>query len=242
MSSTLPSFSPDLPRASLPIQLSRCSTSILMLHPSPGSDVRAAYHGARRAAGPKPARARLAQAAGVATTLLRTWVSGSSIAGRRYACGQRRCIIAGRLAGELRLTGDSGGYRAQRGGCAGRWIREFTPTRDWLLRMDATEAGAGPVHELGSLRMRSFRAGSVHVIELAEEFDVAAAPGVEHELARVEASDARTVVIDLRRLAFIGSSGLRIIVLAHRRLAERLVVVKGPPRVQRVFELCDLEA
>jgi anti-sigma B factor antagonist len=108
--------------------------------------------------------------------------------------------------------------------------------------MDATEAGAGPVHELGSLRMRSFRAGSVHVIELAEEFDVAAAPGVEHELARVEASDARTVVIDLRRLAFIGSSGLRIIVLAHRRLAERLVVVKGPPRVQRVFELCDLEA
>jgi anti-sigma B factor antagonist len=108
--------------------------------------------------------------------------------------------------------------------------------------MDATEAGAGPVHELGSLRMRSFRAGGAHVIELAEEFDVAAAPGVEHELSRVDASDARMVVIDLRRLSFIGSSGLRIIVLAHRRMAERLVVVKGPPSVQRVFKLCDLEA
>jgi anti-sigma B factor antagonist len=107
--------------------------------------------------------------------------------------------------------------------------------------MDATDAGAGRMHELGSLRMRSFRAGGAHVIELAEEFDIAAAPGVERELARVEASDARTVVLDLRRLAFIGSSGLRIIVLAHRRLGERLVVVRGPRSVQRVFELCDME-
>jgi anti-sigma B factor antagonist len=107
--------------------------------------------------------------------------------------------------------------------------------------MDATDAGAGRMHELGSLRMRSFRAGGAHVIELAEEFDVAAVPGVEGELARVEAGDARMVVIDLRRLAFIGSSGLRIIVLAHRRLGERLVVVRGPRSVQRVFELCDME-
>jgi anti-anti-sigma factor len=88
--------------------------------------------------------------------------------------------------------------------------------------------------------MRSFRAGGAHVIELAEEFDIAAAPGVERELARVEAGDARMVVLDLRRLAFIGSTGLRIIVLAHRRLAERLVVVRGPRSVQRVFELCDM--
>jgi anti-anti-sigma factor len=106
--------------------------------------------------------------------------------------------------------------------------------------MDATYAGADPMRELGSLRMRSFRHGDAHVIELADEFDICAAPGVERELARVEASDARMVVLDLRRLAFIGSSGLRIVVLAHRRLAERLAVVKGPRSVQRVFELCDL--
>jgi hypothetical protein len=30
-------------------------------------------------------------------------------------------------------------------------------------------------------------------------------------------------------------------VLAHRRLAERLVVVKGPRSVQRVFALCDMD-
>jgi anti-anti-sigma factor len=106
--------------------------------------------------------------------------------------------------------------------------------------MDATDAGAFPMRELGSLRMRSFRAADAHVIELADEFDIAAAPGVERELARVEGSDARMVVLDLRRLTFIGSSGLRVVVLAHRRLAERLVVVKGPPSVQRVFEVCDM--
>jgi anti-sigma B factor antagonist len=107
--------------------------------------------------------------------------------------------------------------------------------------MDATDASAGPMHELGSLRMRSFRAGDAHVVELADEFDIAAAPGVEAELARVEAGDAQMVVLDLRELAFIGSSGLRVIVLAHRRLAERLVVVKGPRSVQRVFALCDMD-
>jgi anti-anti-sigma factor len=107
--------------------------------------------------------------------------------------------------------------------------------------MDATDASAGPMHELGSLRMRSFRAGDAHVVELADEFDIAAAPGVEAEFARVEAGDAQMVVLDLRGLAFIGSSGLRVIVLAHRRLAERLVVVKGPRSVQRVFELCDMD-
>jgi anti-sigma B factor antagonist len=106
--------------------------------------------------------------------------------------------------------------------------------------MDATDAGADPTRELGSLRIRSFRTGDAQVIELADEFDIAAVPGVERELARVEASDARMVVLDLRRLAFIGSSGLRIIVLAHRRLAGRLVLVKGPRSVQRVFELCDM--
>jgi anti-sigma B factor antagonist len=105
--------------------------------------------------------------------------------------------------------------------------------------MDATDAGADPMHELGNLRMRSFRAGDAHVVELAGVFDAVAAPAVEAELTRVEAGDARMVVLDLRRLTFMGSSGLQVVVPAHRRLAERLVVVKGPRNVQRMFELCD---
>src|SRR5258708_1827164 len=104
--------------------------------------------------------------------------------------------------------------RAQRGGCAGRWIRELTPTRDWLSWMDATDASAGPMHELGSLRMRSFRAGDAHVVELADEFDIAAAPGVEAELARVEAGDAPKGVPALPGPAFIGPPRRRVLVPA----------------------------
>jgi hypothetical protein len=35
-------------------------------------------------------------------------------------------------------------------------------------------------------------------------------------------------------------SGLRVIVMAHRRQAGRLLVVKGPQHVHRVFEICNL--
>jgi anti-anti-sigma factor len=56
------------------------------------------------------------------------------------------------------------------------------------------------------------------------------------------ASSARRwfIVLDLRELAFIACSGLLVIVMAHRRQASRLVVVKGPRHVQRVFEICNL--
>jgi anti-anti-sigma factor len=63
---------------------------------------------------------------------------------------------------------------------------------------------------------------------------------VERELERVEGTEARFIVLDLRELEFIDSSGVKIIVMAHRREAGSLIVVKGPRPIQRVFELCDL--
>lgn len=96
------------------------------------------------------------------------------------------------------------------------------------------------IRELGTLRMHSLRDGDTHVIELAGELDIAGVPAVERELQRVEGSDARMVVLDLRELGFIDSSGLRVVVLAHRRRPGRLAVVQGSRAVQRVFELCGL--
>jgi anti-sigma B factor antagonist len=48
------------------------------------------------------------------------------------------------------------------------------------------------------------------------------------------------VVVDLRGLKFMDSTGLSIIVLAHQRLSKydcELTLVKGPPQVQRLLDL-----
>ena len=100
--------------------------------------------------------------------------------------------------------------------------------------------GARRMRQLGMLKVHSLRAGDIHVIELDGELDIAGAPAVERALKRAEACGASTVVLDLRRLRFIDTSGLRVVVLAHRRRAGRLALVRGSPAVQRVFEICGL--
>lgn len=95
-------------------------------------------------------------------------------------------------------------------------------------------SGAGP------FRVRTRSAGDAHVIALTGELDLATAQALDRELEHAETTDARVIALDLRELEFIDSSGLRVIVKAHRRAAGRLVVVKGPERVQRAFELCGL--
>ena len=62
-------------------------------------------------------------------------------------------------------------------------------------------------------------------------------------LADAEASH-ELVVLDLRNLSFMDSTGLRLIVVAERRAREsghRLVIVEGPPWVQRLFEVTGLD-
>jgi anti-anti-sigma factor len=92
----------------------------------------------------------------------------------------------------------------------------------------------------GVLRVRSARAGDQYTVKLAGELDVATMHHVQRELAEALRSDAAVIVLDLRELAFIDCSGLRVIVDAQRRASNRLIV-KGSRRVQRIFELCGLD-
>jgi anti-anti-sigma factor len=95
--------------------------------------------------------------------------------------------------------------------------------------------------ELGELHVRSERDGSVHTIGLAGELDMGTADAVQRELARVEATDAETVVLDFSELRFMDSTGVRLVVCANARFREndrRLSIVRGTAGVQRVFELC----
>jgi anti-sigma B factor antagonist len=63
----------------------------------------------------------------------------------------------------------------------------------------------------------------------------------DEELRRIEADDLpRTLVLDLRRLKFLDSTGLRLIWSAHaraRRCGRMFKVVPGSDAVKRIFRL-----
>lgn len=87
-------------------------------------------------------------------------------------------------------------------------------------------------------------ADGVVVVVLEGELDLAAAPVLEEELERVEQRSPRYVVIDLRDVTFIDSSGLRLLLATDaraRKAGRQLVLVRGPEVVQRVFEISLLD-
>lgn len=75
------------------------------------------------------------------------------------------------------------------------------------------------------------------------EFDIAGVASFEQALA-LDHQEVAHLVVDLRGLTFIDSSGIRAILVASRRLGEKgasVTVVKAPDLVQRVFELSGVE-
>lgn len=82
--------------------------------------------------------------------------------------------------------------------------------------------------------------GRAAVVVVRGELDLASSPELEQQLERMLESDAELLVIDLRELEFMDSTGLSVIVSTHQRLSEAgrsLSVVKGPPQVQRLLDL-----
>ena len=78
------------------------------------------------------------------------------------------------------------------------------------------------------------------VIGVTGELDLASSPALEHELERGAASQAEVVIVDLRDLEFMDSTGLSVLVRAHQRATEngqRFGIVKGPQQVQRLLSL-----
>jgi anti-sigma B factor antagonist len=87
------------------------------------------------------------------------------------------------------------------------------------------------------------RDGLVHVA-LSGELDLSTVGKVQDELRRVEAASPPVVVLDLSKLTFLDSTGLRCLVTADERARDagrRVVIVRGPDAVQRVFSITRLE-
>jgi anti-anti-sigma factor len=82
--------------------------------------------------------------------------------------------------------------------------------------------------------------GGATVIAITGELDLATSPALEEALERAFGADVELVVLDLRELEFMDSTGLSVLVKAHQaaELAHhKLALVKGPPQVQRLLNL-----
>lgn len=75
------------------------------------------------------------------------------------------------------------------------------------------------------------------------ELDIATVPELDRALRRAEA-DADLVVLDLRALDFMDSSGAHLLVATDRRIRRaggRLAVVRGPAEIEWFFELIRID-
>ncbi len=78
------------------------------------------------------------------------------------------------------------------------------------------------------------------VLDVSGELDLASSPALEQALESASVKETPLVIVDLRRLEFMDSTGLSVLVRAHQRAAEsgrRFAVVRGPQQVQRLLTL-----
>lgn len=92
----------------------------------------------------------------------------------------------------------------------------------------------------GSLEISSALLDGVVTVSLQGELDLSCARRMDEHFASIDEQRPARVVVDLGGLAFIDSSGLRTLLIAHERASEHgyeFVLLPGQESVQRVFEL-----
>jgi anti-sigma B factor antagonist len=93
----------------------------------------------------------------------------------------------------------------------------------------------------GNLSIDVSREGDRAVLRLDGELDLASVPQFEDAVENVSTDDApATIVLDLRGLEFIDSTGLRAILTQEERSAERgqtFALVRGTEQVQRLMQM-----
>jgi len=87
----------------------------------------------------------------------------------------------------------------------------------------------------------------VHAFTIIGELDQATAGQLLEPLMEALDAGARAILIDLRDCEFIDSTGLSVLVQAHRRLVDenhnpgRLIISGPDPQVRRVLEITGLD-
>jgi anti-anti-sigma factor len=91
---------------------------------------------------------------------------------------------------------------------------------------------------VNGLEITHAEVGGATVLRLAGDFDIAGESEVRVALDRAQSTRPEILVIDLAKVDFMDSTGLRVILGADaraRRDGNRLVLVRGPEHVHRVF-------
>ena len=85
--------------------------------------------------------------------------------------------------------------------------------------------------------------GGAHTLALIGEVDLATAPQLQDAIARLCAAGASQIVLDLRELTFMDSTGVHAL-LASKALCDRhgcdFSLTRGQESVERLFELTGL--
>jgi anti-sigma B factor antagonist len=109
----------------------------------------------------------------------------------------------------------------------------------------ATDGGSEREVRDGTLTVRISADGPARTVALVGELDMANASTLAAELERAETEGAASIVVDMRELEFIDSTGIAVLVAAHRRLndgADRIRLVKSEAlEVQRVMDVTGLD-
>jgi len=100
---------------------------------------------------------------------------------------------------------------------------------------------------MGSIPQFAVKADSrngVASIALRGELQMASVPDLEGHLAPFESNGVSAIMLDLRELTFIDSTGLRALLEARNRAeskGQRLILVGTRPSARRLFELTGTE-
>src|SRR5215212_7322710 len=96
------------------------------------------------------------------------------------------------------------------------------------------------LHGVSRLQLSTSVAGGAAVIVLEGELDLAGANALEEELASPEVEAAPALVLDMRGVDFMDSSGLRVIAVTlqdSQDRGRRFALVPGAAQVMRVFDI-----
>jgi anti-sigma B factor antagonist len=114
---------------------------------------------------------------------------------------------------------------------------------DDLVPPPSNSNEAPPRPESPALEITLLRAPGRVTLALVGELDMSTTPRLKKYLSTLAQTHQGHVVIDLRRLTFLDSTGITALVAADghaRRDGHSLTIVNGPPQVRRVLEICGL--
>jgi anti-sigma B factor antagonist len=94
---------------------------------------------------------------------------------------------------------------------------------------------------MSTLSLHTYQEADSVRVAVSGELDLSSALTFEEELRRIEQNCTPTLlVLDLRSLKFMDSTGLRLILSAHSRAVNRgrkLAIVEGGEAIRRIFRL-----